>query len=309
MFRLACFAAVCGGVLFGQADDVPTFRTSVALVKVDTKVTGRDGRSINNLTKEDFIVFDEDAQREILEFGSESETEPLRLLLLLDVSGSMSRLLGEMSTKAADALRQLRPSDQVAVMVFATTTEVVLPFTPDLKSVPAAIVNNVFKTTRGRETYTNEALLAAADYMKRQPAAGRRAVLVVTDNESARVSARDSEVLRALHDANVVLNAILVGGMKQTRSVGRYSDPASAPPDVNQYVQNTGGDFVADEDPANALARIVRQIATRYNFQYPAPQAEPGAFRRIRVELTPAAQRRYPGAVVQARTGYYVEKQ
>lgn len=309
MHRLAYFTALCGGILLGQPEDVPTFRTSVALVKVDTKVTGRDGRSVNDLTKEDFIVFDEDGQRTILEFGHESETEPLRLLLLLDVSGSMSRLLGEMSAKAAEAMRQLRPGDQVGVMLFATTTEIALPFTSDLKAVPATIVNNVFKTTRGRETYTNEALLAAADYLKRQPAAGRRAVLVVTDNESARVSAKDSDVLRALHDANVVLNAILVGGIKQVRRAGPYSDPAFAPPDVYQFVQNTGGDAVADDDPANALARIVRQIATRYNFQYSAPQAEPGSFRRIRVELTPAAQRRYPGAVVQARTGYYVEKQ
>jgi hypothetical protein len=58
------------------------------------------------------------------------------------------------------------------------------------------------------------------------------------------------------------------------------------------------------------LARIVRQIATRYSFQYAAPpKGQPGAFRRIRVELSPAAQRRYPGAVIQARTGYYVDQQ
>jgi len=80
-------------------------------------------------------------------------------------------------------------------------------------------------------------------------------------------------------------------------------------PDVYRFVENTGGDVIAEEDPAGALGRIVRQIATRYSFQYSAPQAEPGSFRTIRVELTPAAQRRYPGAVVQARTGYYVEKQ
>jgi VWFA-related protein len=296
-------------MLQGQVDETPTFRTSVAVVKVDTKVTGRDGRSINDLTKDDFLVFDEDSPRPILDFGRESVTEPLRLLLLLDVSGSMSRLLGEMSAKAAEALRPLHSGDQVGVMVFATNTELVLPFTSETNRVSSAIVDNVYKATRGRSTFTNEALLAAASYMNKQPAAGRRAVLIVTDNEGARISAQDSAVLRALHEADIVLNAIIVGAMKKRLVPGRYSDPASMPPDVYRFVENTGGDVIADEDAAGALGRIVRQIATRYSFDYSAPQAEPGAYRRIRVELTPAAQRKYPGAMVQARTGYYMEKQ
>jgi VWFA-related protein len=309
MYRFAVCAAFAAGLL-AQDDVTPTFKTSVALVKVDTKVTARDGRSINDLTKDDFVVFDEDSPRKIVEFGRESETQPLRLVLLLDVSGSMSRLLGRMSEKAADALRQLHPGDQVAVIVFASKTDIVLPFTADLKKVPEAIVTNVFKTTTGNETYLNEAIMAAAGYLKDQPAAGRSAVLVVTDNEGAQAAVKDMDVLRSLHGADAVLNAILVGPTKKPRSApGPYSDPASAPPDVFRFVQNTGGDVIADDDAANALSRIVRQIATRYNFQYAAPSAEPGVFRRIRVELSPATQRRYPGAVIQARTGYYVDKE
>ena len=311
MLRYASFAAMFVTLLAGQEEPVATFKTSVSLVKVDTKASTRDGRSINDLTKDDFVVFDEDSQREIVEFDRESETQPLRLVLLLDVSGSMSRLLGDMSAKASGALRQLHPGDQVAVMVFASKTEIVQPFTADLKKIPEAIVMNVFKTTSGRETYLNEAILSAAGYLKDQPGAGRKAILVVTDNEGARAAAKDADVIRSLHGADAVFNAILVGANKKVRSApGPYSDPASAQPDVYRFVQNTGGDVIADDDAANALSRIVRQIATRYNFQYPAPpEGQPGAFRRIRVELSPAAQRRYPGAVVQARSGYYVDKQ
>jgi Ca-activated chloride channel family protein len=310
MFRFALFAAAFASAAVAQEDVTPTFRTSVSLVKVDTKVTARDGSSISDLSKEDFIVFDEDSQRPIVEFDRQSETQPLRLVLLLDVSGSMSRLLGDMSAKASEALRQLHPGDQVAVMVFATKTDIVLPFTTDLKQVPEKIVMNVFKTTSGRDTYTNEAIMAASGYLKDQRGPGRKAILVVTDNEGAHSAAKDAQVLRSLHEADSVLNAILVGANKKMRGTpGPYSDPASGPPDVYRFVQNTGGDVIADDDPANALRRIVRQIATRYNFQYSAPQAEPGAFRRIRVDLSPAAQRKYPGAVVQARTGYYVDKE
>src|SRR5688500_19235139 len=95
MTRLVVFAAVCGllqAQVKEQVDETPTFRTSVAVVKVDTKVTGRDGRSINDLTKDDLLVFDEDNPRPILDFGRESVTEPLRLLLLLDVDRKSTRL-------------------------------------------------------------------------------------------------------------------------------------------------------------------------------------------------------------------------
>jgi VWFA-related protein len=309
MRKLCLFVLCAASAVFGQNEEPITFRTSVSLVKVDAKVTTRDGRSINDLTKDDFAVFDEEASRPIVDFGSESQVEPLRLLLLLDVSGSMSRTLGDMSAKASDALRQLKAGDQVGVMAFATKSDVVVPFTTELKSVPEQIVKSVFHGTRGRETYLNEALLAATGYLNDQPSAGRRAILVVTDNEGARATTTDSDVLRALHGGNVVLNAILVGGAKKARAAsGPYANPGSAPPDIFKFVQNTGGDVIVEEDASVALGRIVRQIATRYNFQYSPPEASGGTFRRIRVELSPAAQRRYPGAVVQARTGYYVEK-
>ena len=49
----------------------------------------------------------------------------------------------------------------------------------------------------------------------------------------------------------------------------------------------------------------IERIRSRYFIQYPAPPAEAGAFRKIRVELAPAAQRRHPDATILARAGYY----
>lgn len=310
MLRPASLSILSVGLLIAQqAEEPPLFKTSVSLVKVDAKVTTRDGRTVNDLSKDDFIVHDEDSACPIVELERESKVEPVNLLLLLDTSGSMSRLLAEMSAKTSEALRPLKNGDRVGVMVFATDVNIVQPFTGDLKIIPERVVNSVFKTTTGRGTLVNEALVAGSAYLNEQAKSGQRAMLLVTDNEGSRASTSDADALRALHNGDVVLNAIVVGGSKTARGpVGRYSDPASAQPDVFRYVQNTGGDVITDEDPGQALSKIVRQIATRYSFQYSPPQAEPGTFRKIRVELSPAAQRRYPGAVVQARTGYYVEK-
>ncbi len=192
-------------------------------------------------------------------------------MLLLDVSGSMSRLLGDMSAKASDALRQLHPGDQVAVMVFASKTEIVLPFTADLKKVPEAIVMNVFKTTSGRETYLNEAILAAAGYLKDQPGAGRKAILVVTDNEGVAAAAKDMRRPSIAAQRRRSLQRDSSGRQQRNRAArpGPYSDPASAQPDVYRFVQNTGGDVIADDDAGNALAGSCGRSRHGYNFQYP----------------------------------------
>jgi VWFA-related protein len=274
---------------------------------VDVKVTGRDGRTVNDLSREDFVVFDEETPREVVDFTREADRQKVRLVLLLDVSGSMSRVLGDVAAKASEALRPLERGDEVGLMVFADRADIVQPLTTDVKIMPEKIVNSVFKTVWGRGTRINEALVAAAEYLAKQPAGGRRAILLITDNEGARTAVADGEVIRALHGGDIVLSAILAGASTRSRSTGRYADPASRPPDVTGYVRNTGGDLVAGEDPATVLARMVREITTRYSLQYPAPQAERGSYRKIRVELSPAAKRRYPAAMVQARTGYYAE--
>jgi hypothetical protein len=58
--------------------------------------------------------------------------------------------------------------------------------------------------------------------------------------------------------------------------------------------------------PAEALAPILKDLTTRYGFQYTPPPGEEGSFRKIRVELSPEAAARYPEAKIKARSGYTV---
>src|SRR5215467_10692147 len=75
-------------LLSGPVRAQPTgFRAGITLVKVDAAVTDRGGRPIPGLTMRDFALYDENAQERIVYF--EQEADPLDLLLLLDVSGSM----------------------------------------------------------------------------------------------------------------------------------------------------------------------------------------------------------------------------
>lgn len=65
------------------------------------------------------------------------DTSPRRIILLLDISGSMSReKKGEYATKMAkELLSALQPDDWVALHVFAKEHEVLLPFTRDFEAI------------------------------------------------------------------------------------------------------------------------------------------------------------------------------
>jgi VWFA-related protein len=299
---LRCATVLFATVAFAQ-EDVPLFKTGVSLVKVDVEVQDTSGAGIAGLHPGDFVVYDEGQPQTIADFASESE--PVHVLILLDVSPSMSKWLSDLGAKSTEALRALRPGDQVALMGFASRSELLQPLTVDTKSTGANIIGNIYKQTLGRETVVNEALLAAAKYMGSQPGK-RRAILIVTDNEGARKAVSDEEVIRGLHAANVVLSAILVGDNAAGQSKARYESPSLAAPNVERFVTETGGHIVKGTPPANALQPVLKGLTTRYNFQYKAPTAEDGTFRRIRVELTPQAAAKYPGASIKARSGYTV---
>jgi VWFA-related protein len=298
-----CLFVLIAALSFAQ-DDTPVFRTEVSLVKVDAEVLDATGTGISGLRAGDFIVFDENQRQSIVDFGSESQ--PVRVLMLLDVSPSMSKWLADLGAKSTDALRRLRSGDEVALMGFATRSQLLQPLTTDTKVLGSQIISNIYKQTLGSETLVNEALVAAADYMASQPGKTRRAILIVTDNEGARRAVSDDQVVRALHAANVVLSAIIVGDSTSKYTQTRYVNPASGPPDVQRFVTETGGHVVTGTSPADALIPILKDLTTRYSFQYTPPAGEEGSFRKIRVELSPQAAARYPGANIKARSGYTV---
>src|SRR5216684_813813 len=111
-----------GGLLAQQKEEIPVFRAGVTLVRVDIEVTGSGNADLSDFTQRDFRIFDENQPQEIVHFGRESE--PLDLLLLLDVSGSMRRSLEEVAAGARAALGRLHTGDRVALMLFSRRAEV-----------------------------------------------------------------------------------------------------------------------------------------------------------------------------------------
>ncbi len=288
----------------------------MAQVRLDVQVV--DGKDIvTGLAKDDFVIYDDGDPQPVLYFGREAE--PLRLLLLLDISGSMKQHLQQMATTAKQALRHLRPGDRVGIMLFSRDTKVREEFTQDLEEVTREIQSAVWDEDLGSGTAINSSILSAAEYMREYALKAeqdpdprrreeRRAIVIVTDNLSLNYKASDEDVLRALYSTDTVLNAIVVGKGHRPPAPPRdgYTNPDFSPADVFLLSEKTGGEAVKAERADATFLDMMERIRTRYSLNYKAPDAAAGAFRPVRVDLAPAARKRYPQARIHHRLGYYV---
>jgi VWFA-related protein len=295
-------ATVALAASLSVAQEIPRFQTGISLVRVDAEAT--DGtRLLTGLRKEDFRIFDNGEPRPILYF-SENE-EPLDLILLFDISGSMRPKLEKVAAAAHAALAQLRRGDRVAVMVFRTQSAIVVPFTEDLDEVERGIARSVIGKSLGGTRILHAIEDAALYFLKQPRTERRRAILVVTDN-IGRLSAKQSAVVRSLWEADA-----LVSGL-QVRSAADDALLTAAwvgAPHVAWFfegermtgvIQQTGGDLMKGPDPGAEFQESLRRIRLRYSLYYAMPEGKPGEQRHIRVTVRNSQVR------VHAREGYFL---
>ncbi|HUI56523.1 MAG TPA: VWA domain-containing protein [Bryobacteraceae bacterium] len=303
-------ALVCLTAL-GAAQDNPTFRAAVSLVHVDAEAVTEDGRIIDGLHKEDFRVFDERKQQSIVQFGWEDE--PLDLILLFDVSGSMQAVVQDVADAAREGFHELQHGDRICVMVFNTKAREIAPFTEDLDAVDRTIHDDVLTRTFGGGTWIQAAVSAAALRFRREPhGQRRRAVLIITDNIGMRTR-REQSVVEEFWESDAILSGLIVRNPRfealRTASVILGPQNLALQAGMKGIAQKTGGDAITANEPGTAFRDAMRRIRTRYSLYYALPAGKPGTLRTIRVELSPEAAKRFPKARVRARTGYVMPKE
>jgi VWFA-related protein len=263
---------------------------------------------VKDLSKSDFAVTDEGQPQSIVSFAHGDE--PVTLILLLDVSGSMQKYIDQISLEAREALDHLRPGDRVALMVFAKNTAVAQGFSDNLAETARNIGSAVKNWDVGSSTMINSAIVDAAHYMEKHAGrGGRRAILILTDNLSTSYRLTDGQVIRELDKADTVMNAIITGRAirPQPLTPGRPANPDFTPANVYDLAEKTGGEWVKAENAGDSFKDMIERIRSRYMLAYHAPDGQPGTFRHITVTLDGSTRKRYPGAELHSRSGYYAE--
>jgi Ca-activated chloride channel family protein len=136
LFAATTLAVCLLGVLDG-AGQQPVFRGAGDVVRVFATVTDRDGRLVTTLTRDEFEVRDEGKPQPITLF--DNSPQPIRLIVMLDVSGSMAGNLPLLRGAAKQLFARLRPDDVARVGTFGDDVEISPAFTRDAGELQAQL--------------------------------------------------------------------------------------------------------------------------------------------------------------------------
>ena len=127
-------------VVRGQDKDQPTFSTGVKVVNLFANVRNKSGAIVKDLTKDDFLLSEDDRAQVIRYFSQESDL-PLTLGLLVDTSGSQRRLIDEERAASYRFFEQvLRPEKDVAFVIhFDFDMELLQDITPSRRLLEKAL--------------------------------------------------------------------------------------------------------------------------------------------------------------------------
>src|SRR5262245_12921829 len=133
MNRLHLSAAVLVTALaasLGLHAQQPVFRGASDIVRVFVTVTDRDGRLVTTLARDNFEVRDEGKPQPITQF--DNSPQPIRLIVMLDVSGSMSGNLPLLRDAGAQLFARLGKDDVARVGSFGNDVTISPTFTNDV---------------------------------------------------------------------------------------------------------------------------------------------------------------------------------
>jgi Ca-activated chloride channel family protein len=305
---VVCLACASIG-LAQETDPDDVIKVNTDLVVLDAQVVDKKtGKPFATLKKEDFELFEENIRQQIAYFSQDQL--PLSILLLLDVSRSVRPIIGQIGEGANNALRHLKPEDEVAVMAFADYPKLVQGFTKDRNQVARKIFEASESQELGNATLLNEALYEASQEMARATnPANRRAIIVVTDNVALPDGTYGVDgVMRELLESGTVVYGLRVrAAFAKIFNVLTFGKIKG----VDTFVEETGGELLgADRSEVDSkLGEMFSRLRTRYTLGYRPPELnQEGAFRRIKIQLSPAILKNNKKLIVRSRHGYYFRK-
>ena len=296
MTRRALMAA---GALLAQ--EPPTIRVQVKLVRLLVTVKNPKGEPIGNLKREDFAVDDVGVPQEIAVF-ERSTAQPLSVSLLVDTSLSTATNL-EYESRAirgflAALLNEGNSADRASLYSFHDVVQMECGFTRNLDRLLKPLQG--LKPLSGTSLY--DALWFASHDLEQR--SGRRVLVVVTDGGDTTSRKKYRDALEAAQRADAVIYPILV--VPIAADVGRNIGGENA---LTTLAQSTGGSTfqpTLGKQLDRAFADILSDLRTQYLLGYYPRQLPMDAkpFHPVRVKLTGAT---VPEAGLQllARSGYY----
>ncbi len=289
---LATTAAVVGAATGQQT----VFRGASDLVRVFVTVTDRDDRLVTTLTQDKFEVRDKGKTQPIALF--DNTPQPIQLILMLDVSGSMEGNLNLLRLASAHLFEQLRENDVAKVGTFGHEIAISPEFTSDGYALVAALPTSI---TEGAPTPLWRGIDQAMDAFDME-SDRRRVVLVLSDGkDTGRADFRmdfvsQSDVADRARNENVMVYAVGLRSRSSYRpqpGIGAAGLQAALiadmpDPGLGRVAVDTGGGYfelMPREDLGDAFARVANELHSQYLIGF-LPPARDGKVHDIDVRLS-----------------------
>jgi VWFA-related protein len=282
-----------------REDDRPRFRVSVDTVSLAVTVLDEEGRLASELPQENFQVFEDGVPQQI-RFFSRGEL-PLRMVILVDTSGSMRSKLALAQEAAVRFVRSLKPGDQVQVVEFNDRVLTLAEFTSDFDQVEQAI--RATEATGATSLY-NAIYVSLKDLHRDQPEElDRRAIVVLSDGNDTKSVVGFEDVKEQARKSNVIIFSISLRATEEDLVKDKYRN---AKYELDMLARESGGVSYAPEklsDLSGVYEQIANELKSQYSLGYVSTNtATDGAWRRLQVISIEA------GTEIRTRPGYFAPR-
>jgi Ca-activated chloride channel family protein len=285
-------------------------KVGVLLVNVVVTVVDGKGRTVPNLTSDDFIV-EEDGQPQTIKHLSPMANLPTSLGVIIDTSGSMQSKI-RTAQRAVDRFFSLiHNDDEIFLMTFAMRASLIADFTSHRRELTNALMTGV---NVGGGTALYDSLYQALQKVK-EGRYQRKAVLLVTDGEDTTSLTRFDKALEDIREAEMLVYSV---GIKGAPGFDMGTDPLSgdfrpSPPNnttvdmkvLNRFGEASGGraweisEAAFGKNMDAVLDTIAAELRSQYSIgYYPNHPVKDGKWHRVRIRM------KNPDYVARARKEY-----
>jgi VWFA-related protein len=194
-----------------KGEKAATFRLDVRVVQVDAQIVDKKTRhAMLSLTQDDFQVLEDNVPQKISSFSQ--DTLPLSVVLLFDLTDSVRPVLKSLADGALEALQHLKPEDEVAVMAYAASAQVLQPATTD-RALAVAAIEKASRMESGEAAFFNEGIFQASEQLTKGKNPSSRRVIIWLTDDVPNIPSEDSVPLRYRKSLNGAMRCGICCGL------------------------------------------------------------------------------------------------
>ena len=261
---LFCILNFALSISISAQDDDDVIKVDSSIVVVNAAITDAKGKPVSGLKQNQFKLFVDGAEQEIISFTTEKT--PFAAVILLDTSGSMEQRVRLARSAAMQFLDGLRLDDVTALYNFDSKVSLIQDF-----SNSRDITDTIFDLKANGMTVLNDAIYKAALELSKRPEK-RRAIIVLSDGADTKSARSGDKALKAALSADITIYTVDMSAIDATGKEKFQNQGV-----LKNFAEKSGGRFIPTPGGVamrEAFKNIVAELGRQYTLSFQPPEAK-----------------------------------